>query len=79
MHRMFTFVDMPLKKDIKRCSWCERDDLYRKYHDEEWGVPSHNDHYLFELLVLEFFISSTIFFIKNLGRFKKMKEVGIVG
>ena len=55
MHRMFTFVDMPLKKDIKRCSWCERDDLYRKYHDEEWGVPSHNDHYLFELLVLEFF------------------------
>jgi DNA-3-methyladenine glycosylase I len=52
---MFTFVDMPLKKDIKRCSWCERDDLYRKYHDEEWGVPSHNDHYLFELLVLEFF------------------------
>ncbi len=55
IHRMFTFVDMPEISEIKRCSWCERDDLYRRYHDEEWGVPSHNDRYLFELLVMEFF------------------------
>jgi DNA-3-methyladenine glycosylase I len=52
---MFTFVDMPATKEIKRCSWCERDDLYRSYHDEEWGVPSHDDRYLFELLLMEFF------------------------
>jgi DNA-3-methyladenine glycosylase I len=52
---MFTFVDMPASKEIKRCSWCERDDLYRRYHDEEWGVPSHDDRYLFELLLMEFF------------------------
>jgi len=52
---MFTFVDMPATKEIKRCSWCERDDLYRRYHDEEWGVPSHDDRYLFELLLMEFF------------------------
>lgn len=55
MHRMFTFVDMAEINKIRRCSWCERDDLYRNYHDEEWGVPSHDDRYLFELLVMEFF------------------------
>lgn len=37
----------------KRCSWCERDALYRAYHDEEWGRPIHDDRRLFELLVLE--------------------------
>ena len=52
---MFTFVDMAEINKIRRCSWCERDDLYRNYHDEEWGVPSHDDRYLFELLVMEFF------------------------
>jgi len=31
-----------------RCSWCEKDDLYRNYHDEEWGVPVYNDAQLFE-------------------------------
>jgi DNA-3-methyladenine glycosylase I len=36
-----------------RCSWCEKDDLYRQYHDEEWGVPLHDDRQLFELLCLE--------------------------
>ncbi len=37
----------------KRCSWCDRDDLYRDYHDREWGVPLHDDRALFELLCLE--------------------------
>ncbi len=36
-----------------RCSWCEKDDLYRQYHDEEWGMPLHDDRQLFELLCLE--------------------------
>jgi len=31
------------------------DDLYQRYHDEEWGVESHDDHHLFEQLVLETF------------------------
>ena len=39
----------------KRCEWCLKDDLYLKYHDEEWGVVSHDDHHLFEHLVLETF------------------------
>jgi DNA-3-methyladenine glycosylase I len=35
-----------------RCSW-PSDDLSIRYHDEEWGVPSHNDAHLFEFLILE--------------------------
>jgi DNA-3-methyladenine glycosylase I len=37
----------------KRCEWCGNDPLYIKYHDEEWGVPVHDDHKLFEMLILE--------------------------
>ena len=37
-----------------RCAWVPADDpLYVGYHDEEWGVPSHDDRHLFELLTLE--------------------------
>lgn len=38
-----------------RCGWCEKDDLYRKYHDEEWGRPVYDDDTIFEFLVLESF------------------------
>ncbi|AJE04248.1 DNA-3-methyladenine glycosylase I [Geobacter pickeringii] len=36
-----------------RCEWCGTDPLYVAYHDEEWGVPAHDDRHLFEMLVLE--------------------------
>ena len=36
-----------------RCEWAGDDPLMRRYHDEDWGVPIHNDRALFELLVLE--------------------------
>jgi DNA-3-methyladenine glycosylase I len=36
-----------------RCSWCTSDPIYVAYHDEEWGVPLHDDHRLFEMLILE--------------------------
>jgi DNA-3-methyladenine glycosylase I len=36
-----------------RCSWAEGSDAYREYHDNEWGIPSHDDQHLFELLLLE--------------------------
>jgi len=42
---------------IKRCYWCEGDELYKNYHDKEWGVPIFNDKILFEFLVLETFQS----------------------
>lgn len=38
-----------------RCGWCEKDDLYREYHDQEWGNPVYDDATLFEFLVLETF------------------------
>lgn len=37
----------------KRCPWVGDDELYIQYHDEEWGVPVHDDHRLFECLTLE--------------------------
>jgi DNA-3-methyladenine glycosylase I len=37
----------------KRCGWSGTDPLYVTYHDEEWGVPVHDDRVLFEFLVLE--------------------------
>src|SRR5687767_4323546 len=36
-----------------RCPWAGSDPLYVRYHDEEWGVPSHDDRHLFEMLTLE--------------------------
>lgn len=38
---------------LKRCDWVPDDPLYQKYHDEEWGVPVHDDRLLFEFLILE--------------------------
>ncbi|TKG97082.1 DNA-3-methyladenine glycosylase I [Puteibacter caeruleilacunae] len=38
---------------MTRCEWCLSDPLYIKYHDEEWGVPVHDDQTLFEFLILE--------------------------
>lgn len=38
-----------------RCGWCEKDDLYKKYHDNEWGSPIYDDETIFEFLILESF------------------------
>ena len=39
--------------DRPRCGWAGTDPLYQRYHDEEWGVPLHDDRRLFEMLILE--------------------------
>ena len=39
--------------DIVRCQWASGDELTIRYHDEEWGVPVHDDRTLFEFLILE--------------------------
>ena len=45
-----------MKKDIIRCKWCNlKNPLYIKYHDEEWCKPNFDEHYLFEMLILESF------------------------
>ncbi|CAH2032520.1 DNA-3-methyladenine glycosylase I [Trichlorobacter ammonificans] len=38
---------------LNRCGWSGSDPLYCRYHDEEWGVPVHDDRLLFEFLTLE--------------------------
>ena len=38
---------------LTRCAWAGNDPLYIAYHDEEWGVPVHDDRLLFEFLILE--------------------------
>jgi len=38
---------------VQRCAWCGDDPLYIAYHDQEWGVPRHDERHLFEMLILE--------------------------
>ncbi|MEZ5339617.1 MAG: DNA-3-methyladenine glycosylase I [bacterium] len=44
-----------MPRSRQRCGWCGEDPLYVSYHDEEWGVPLHDDNALFEFLLLEGF------------------------
>lgn len=45
----------PIDDGKIRCQWCLGDGIYMAYHDEEWGVPVHDDRDLFERLMLEGF------------------------
>lgn len=50
----FRFPRMSSSSTIDRCAWAPKtDENYIKYHDEEWGRPSHDDSHLFEMLCLE--------------------------
>ena len=44
---------MKESKELFRCPWCLKFDQYIQYHDEEWGVPVHDDRLHFEFLILE--------------------------
>ncbi len=44
-----------MRKNHKRCTWCEGSSLYEEYHDQEWGVRIIDDLKLFEFLTLETF------------------------
>ncbi len=57
-----------------RCGWVmEGSDVYKAYHDTEWGVPSYEDSYLFEMLLLESFQAglSWITILKKRENFRK--------
>ena len=43
----------PRMKTVKRCAWAGDDPQMMRYHDEQWGVPVHDDRLLFEMLTLE--------------------------
>ena len=57
----------------ERCNLAGSDEIYIKYHDEEWGVPTHDDQELFEMLVLESFQAglSWITILKKRENFRK--------
>ena len=57
----------------KRCGWCKGNTLYKKYHDQEWGVPTFKDKILFEFLLLETFQVglSWVTILKKRNNFKK--------
>ena len=42
-----------MEKEVRRCAWCCDNGVNQKYHDEEWGVPLHDDRRQFEYLSLE--------------------------
>ncbi len=42
-----------MDKNLERCAWAGEDELHCRYHDEEWGIPVHEDRKLFEMLTLE--------------------------
>ena len=45
-----------MEKNVRRCFWANsKNPLYIAYHDDEWGVPCHDDRMLFEMLILEGF------------------------
>lgn len=49
-------MEIMIDKDISRCFWANpKNPLYIAYHDEEWGVPCHDERMLFEMLILEGF------------------------
>lgn len=64
---------MQHKNNPTRSPWCEGNDLYRQYHDEEWGSPVHDDRLLFEFLVLESFQAglSWLTILKKRENFRK--------
>ncbi len=49
----FPFLNFKMEKS--RCSWSGKEEIYIKYHDEEWGVPVRDDDKQFEFLILETF------------------------
>jgi len=57
----------------KRCTWVTDDEIYIRYHDEEWGMPTYDDKELFEMLILESFQAglSWITILKKRKNFKK--------
>lgn len=58
----------------QRCWWAGTDETYIQYHDEEWGVPNHNDQHLFEMLCLEGAQAglSWITILKKRGHYQKL-------
>lgn len=62
--------------ELTRCDWCLGNELYINYHDEEWGVPVHDDLKMFEFIILETFQAglSWLMILKKRENFRKAFE-----
>lgn len=60
----------------KRCGWESKNEIYTEYHDNEWGVPLHDDYTLFEFLTLESFQAglSWLIILRKRGNFRRAFE-----
>ena len=62
----------------QRCKWAGTDPFYIEYHDNEWGIPLHDDRKLFELLILEGMQAGlswlTILIVSGIMRSKEYKN-----
>lgn len=65
-----------LSNELNRCPWCLKDELYIRYHDEEWGVSVHDDLKHFEFLILETFQAGLSWYtiLKKRENFRKAFE-----
>lgn len=63
-----------MTKTVIRCEWTGEDELYQRYHDDEWGVPKGDDRALFEKLILEGFQAglSWITILRKREHFRKV-------
>ncbi len=52
---MITKAEQENEAELPRCAWVDGSEIYKRYHDEEWGHPVHDDRKLFEMLTLECF------------------------
>jgi DNA-3-methyladenine glycosylase I len=50
---MISTLETAMENTKNRCDWCLKFDQYVQYHDEEWGLPVHQDNVHFEFLILE--------------------------
>ena len=57
---------------IQRCSWATTD-LYKEYHDNEWGKPVHDENKLFEMLILEGMQAGLSWLTINIRPYKRIK------
>lgn len=62
-----------MENNVQRCAWVGDDEIYKKYHDEEWGKPVHDDKIMFEFLILEGFQAGLSWFtiLKKREGFRK--------
>jgi hypothetical protein len=70
-----------LQWTIQLDGWCLSSDLYKEYHDQEWGTPVYDDATLFEFLILETFQAGSAglrSLTKEFGKAQLLKKIALI-